>query len=36
MKYKDVQLLRDHPAISEAEKDVIRYKSAAAMLPALN
>ena len=36
MKYKDVQLLRDHTKISEEDKDIIRYKSAAAMLPALN
>ena len=34
MKYKDVQLLRDHTKISEEDKDIIRYKSAAAMLPA--
>lgn len=36
MKYKDVQLLRDHTKISEEDKDIIRYKSAAAMLPAIN
>ena len=33
MKYKDVQLLRDHPRISEADKEIIRHTSAAAMLP---
>src|SRR5258706_1751559 len=35
MKYKDVELLRDNPRITEDDKDVIRYKSAAAMLPAV-
>ena len=34
MKYKDVELLRDNPRIAEDAKDIIRYKSAAAMLPA--
>ncbi|MGZ5144079.1 MAG: amidohydrolase family protein [Burkholderiales bacterium] len=34
MKYKDVQLLRDHPRISERDKEIIRSESAAAMLPA--
>ena len=34
MKYKDVQLLRDHPGITEADKDTIRSGSALAMLPA--
>ena len=33
MKYKDVQLLRDHTRISEADKEIIRHTSAAAMLP---
>jgi len=35
MKYKDVELLRDNPRITEDAKDIIRYKSAAAMLPAV-
>ena len=35
MKYKDVQLLRDNPRITEEAKDIIRSTSAAAMLPAL-
>jgi predicted TIM-barrel fold metal-dependent hydrolase len=35
MKYKDVQLLRDNPRITENDKEIIRYKSAAAMLPAV-
>jgi len=35
MKYKDVELLRDNPRISEDAKEIIRYKSAAAMLPAV-
>jgi predicted TIM-barrel fold metal-dependent hydrolase len=35
MKYKDVQLLRDNPRITEDAKEIIRYKSAAAMLPAV-
>ena len=34
MKYKDVQLLRDHPGISEADKEIIRSGSALNMLPA--
>lgn len=32
MKYRDVQLLRDHAGISEADKDTIRSGSAARML----
>jgi predicted TIM-barrel fold metal-dependent hydrolase len=35
MKYKDVELLRDNPRITEDAKEIIRYKSAAAMLPAV-
>jgi predicted TIM-barrel fold metal-dependent hydrolase len=35
MKYKDVELLRDNPRITEDAKQIIRYKSAAAMLPAV-
>ena len=35
MKYKDVQLLRENPRITEEAKDIIRSTSAAAMLPAL-
>ena len=35
MKYKDVQLLRDNPRITEDDKEIIRNKSAAAMLPAV-
>lgn len=35
MKYKDVQLLSDNPRITEDDKEIIRYKSAAAMLPAV-
>jgi predicted TIM-barrel fold metal-dependent hydrolase len=35
MKYKDVQLLRDNASITEDAKEIIRYKSAAAMLPAV-
>lgn len=34
MKYKDVQLLHDHPGISEEDKDIIRSGSALNMLPA--
>lgn len=34
MKWKDVQLLRDNPRISDSDKDVIRSGSALAMLPA--
>lgn len=34
MKYKDVQLLRENPRITEADKDIIRSHSAASMLPA--
>jgi predicted TIM-barrel fold metal-dependent hydrolase len=34
MKYKDVQLLRDNPRITEDAKEIIRCTSAAAMLPA--
>ena len=36
MKYKDVQLLRDNPRITEEAKEIIRSTSAAAMLPAVN
>ncbi len=35
MKYKDVQLLRDNPRITESDKEIIRSTSAAAMLPDL-
>ncbi|MCW5574902.1 MAG: amidohydrolase [Burkholderiales bacterium] len=34
MKYKDVELLREHPGISEGDKELIRSKNALAMLPA--
>ena len=34
MKYKDVQLLHDHPGICEEDKDIIRSGSALNMLPA--
>lgn len=36
MKYKDVELLRDNPRITEEAKEIIRSISAAAMLPAIN
>ena len=36
MKYKDVQLLRENPRITESAKEIIRSTSAAAMLPAIH
>ena len=36
MKYKDVQLLRENPRITEDAKELIRCTTAAAMLPALH
>ena len=36
MKYKDVQLLRENPRITDNAKELIRCTTAAAMLPAFN